>query len=85
KLLKNFIRHCLQPGFQPLTKRFVCQPRRRKSMKRLKHFVNPFFLLPNRFWFAPFAVFTYRFAGRRTIAKGCGADKLKSEKRCTAA
>jgi hypothetical protein len=46
-LLKNLIRYCLQPGFQPLTKRFVCQLRRRKSMKRFAVFVNPLFCYRN--------------------------------------
>jgi hypothetical protein len=64
-LLKNFIRYCLQPGFQPLTKRFVCQLRRRKSMQRFGHFVNPYF--PASLCATLFCAL--RSAGRRTIAK----------------
>ncbi|WP_233411178.1 hypothetical protein, partial [Rugamonas violacea] len=43
-IVKELIRYCPQPGFEPLTKRFVCQLRRRKSMQRFGHFVNLLFL-----------------------------------------
>ncbi|WP_233410764.1 hypothetical protein, partial [Rugamonas violacea] len=75
-IVKELIRCCLQPGFEPLTKRFVCQLRRRKSMQRFGHFVNPVF---PRIALKNFPRFTLRrghlrapFCGEANYSKGLG-------------
>ncbi|WP_233410462.1 hypothetical protein, partial [Rugamonas violacea] len=55
--------------FEPLTKRFVCQLRRRKSMQRFGHFVNLLFLPA----YSAIACFCVHFCGEANYSKAINA------------